>query len=84
MRQPQIDDSVRLTRDVPEYGLARGTVGIVRSTWFAPIVAYEVEFEDDGSLDQTRVLLDADQVELTDSVLLGADVSEDAPLYSPG
>jgi hypothetical protein len=40
-----IDAPVLLTHDLPELGLFRGTGGVVRSTWFAPTVAYEVEFE---------------------------------------
>lgn len=37
--------------------LHRGQVGIVRSTWFAPTVAFEVEFCPDGSDWGTRALL---------------------------
>ena len=48
MRQPHIDDFVRLTQDIPELSLNRGAVGVVRSTWFAPTVAYEVEFHKIG------------------------------------
>ena len=45
MRQPHIDDVVRLNQDIPELELQRGQTGVVRSTWFAPTVAYEVEFD---------------------------------------
>jgi hypothetical protein len=48
MRQPHVDDFVRLNQDIPELELSRGQVGVVRSTWFAPTVAYEVEFDLDG------------------------------------
>jgi hypothetical protein len=48
MRQPHVDDFVRLNQDIPELELQRGQVGVVRSTWFAPTVAYEVEFDFDG------------------------------------
>jgi hypothetical protein len=48
MRQPHVDDFVRLNQDIPELELSRGQVGVVRSTWFAPTVAYEVEFDFDG------------------------------------
>ena len=45
MRQPSVDDQVRLTQDIPELWLTKGECGVVRSTWFAPSVAYEVEFQ---------------------------------------
>jgi len=49
MRQPHIDDVVRLNQDIPELELQRGQTGVVRSTWFAPTVAYEVEFDASGA-----------------------------------
>jgi hypothetical protein len=65
MREPRIDDRVRLTQDLPELLLCRGSVGVVRSTWFAPTVAYEVEFQEAGlNSQQTRALLMANQVEV--------------------
>lgn len=64
MRQPRIDDSVRLTQDIPELALTRGEVGVVCSTWFAPWVTYEVEFHHIGYDCQTRTLLRPEQVEL--------------------
>lgn len=45
MRTPHIDDVVCLNQDIPELELVRGQKGVVRSTWFAPSVAYEVEFD---------------------------------------
>ena len=71
MRRPSVDDFVRLTQDIPELSLHRGTVGVVRSTWFAPSVAYEVEFHRVG-LDpqQCRALLMPEQVEVEDGSLL--------------
>ena len=48
MRQPHIDDVVRLNQDIPELELQAGQTGVVRSTWFAPTVAYEVEFDQSG------------------------------------
>jgi hypothetical protein len=69
MRQPRIDDLVRLTQDVPELALYRGEVGVVRSTWFAPTVAYEVEFHQIGYDYQTRALLQPEQVEVDESVV---------------
>lgn len=64
MRQPHVDDFVRLTQDIPELSLNRGEVGVVRSTWFAPTVAYEVEFHSIGNDYQTRALLREEQVEI--------------------
>ena len=64
MRQPHVDDHVRLTQDIPELSLNRGEVGVVRSTWFAPTVAYEVEFRSIGNDYQTRALLREEQVEV--------------------
>ena len=63
MRQPHIDDRVRLMTDIPELELHQGDVGIVCSTWFAPTEAYEVEF---GLPGPTRALLMAEQLQLED------------------
>lgn len=65
MRHPCVDDRVRLTHDVPELELCRGTVGVVRSTWLAPRRAYEVEFNLTGLDSATRALLLEEQVELS-------------------
>ncbi len=70
MRQPHIDDFVRLTQDIPELSLNRGEIGIVRSTWFAPSMTYEVEFHQVGHDYQTRTLLRAEQVEVQDGPLM--------------
>lgn len=72
MRQPVIDDFVRLTQDIPELALNRGEVGVVRSTWFAPTVAYEVEFHPVGLDHQTRALLLAEQVQVAEGPLLAS------------
>lgn len=69
MRKPRIDDFVRLTTDIPELCLHRGDVGVVRSTWFAPTLAYEVEFHPVGLDNQTRALLLAEQVQVEDGSL---------------
>jgi hypothetical protein len=66
MRQPRIDDFVRLTTDIPELSLHRGDLGVVRSTWFAPTTAYEVEFHPVGISNETRALLLAEQVAIED------------------
>jgi hypothetical protein len=71
MRQPHVDDFVRLTRDIPELALHRGEIGVVRSTWFAPSVAYEVEFHQSGLMHETRALLLAEQLQVEEGSLLG-------------
>jgi len=72
MRQPVIDDYVRLVKDIPELGLIRNEIGVVRSTWFAPEIAYEVEFQPRGQEHQTRALLLAEQVAVEDGPLFDA------------
>jgi hypothetical protein len=66
MRQPHIDDFVRLNQDIPELELQRGMLGVVRSTWFAPTVAYEVEFDQEGH--GKRALLLERQVTVEDEL----------------
>ncbi|HEX4055244.1 MAG TPA: DUF4926 domain-containing protein [Tepidisphaeraceae bacterium] len=81
MRSPHIDDFVRLMTDIPELALNRGEIGVVRSTWFAPSVAYEVEFHQIGHDYQTRALLLPDQVEVEEGSLfkhLGSVAEGDA------
>ncbi len=74
MRHPMVDDFVRLTQDIPELALQRGEVGVVRSTWFAPSMAYEVEFHPIGlNTGETRALLVAEQVEVEDGSLFTQD-----------
>jgi hypothetical protein len=53
MRQPHVDDFVRLTCDIPDLSLHRGQIGVVCSTWCEPLTAYEVEFNV-GLSDETR------------------------------
>jgi hypothetical protein len=74
MRSPHVDDTVRLTKDIPELSLNRGELGIVRSTWFAPSVAYEVEFRAKDAEFQTRALLLAEQVEVEEPELAAMGV----------
>ena len=72
MRQPHIDDFVRLTCDLPDLDLTRGQIGVVRSTWCEPLTAYEVEFHV-GLTHETRalVMLEQLQVEETGMELAG-------------
>ena len=66
MSSLHVDDRVRLIQDIPELLLSRGELGVVRSTWCAPDIAYEVEFNSDDGLHNTRTLLLAGQVERTE------------------
>jgi hypothetical protein len=75
MRSPHVDDFVRLTRDLPELELSRGEVGVVRSTWCAPNLAYEVEFTPSGLTHQTRALLMAEQVEVAEASVRDAQLA---------
>ena len=70
MRRPSVDDFVRLTQDIPELSLNRGTVGVVRSTWFAPAMAYEVEFHIVGLDHETRALVLAEQLQVEEGSLM--------------
>ena len=72
-RAPHVDDFVRLTRDIPELSLNCGEVGVVRSTWFSPSVAYEVEFHQIGHDYQTRALLLAEQLTVEEGSLFATD-----------
>ena len=64
-----MDDCFRLTHDIPELALNRGEVGVVRSTWFAPSVAYEVEFHQVGHEYQTRASLQPEQLQVEEGSL---------------
>jgi len=72
MRRPLVDDHVRLTHDVPDLSLQRGQLGVVRSTWFAPAMTYEVEFETPEQRDPVRALLDEWQVQVEEESLFGS------------
>ena len=68
MRQPHVNDLVRLTQDIPELQLRQGAVGVVCSTWCAPSEAYEVEFTASGLSEQTRALLLAEQLQVDETL----------------
>jgi hypothetical protein len=68
MRQPHVDDLVRLTQDVPELQLKQGDIGVVCSTWFSPNETYEVEFGP-GLDGHTRALLLAEQLQVEDALV---------------
>jgi hypothetical protein len=80
MRRPIIDDVVRLMQDIPELSLIRGEIGVVRSTWFAPSVAYEVEFRNSVRGYQTRALLREEQVQVEDEMAVGIGENAGIPL----
>ncbi len=63
MWQPQLNDRVRLLHDVPDLLLHSGDVGVVKSVWFAPQTAYEVEFEQPKSAYRVRKILQPAEVE---------------------
>ena len=44
MNQIFASERVRLVEDLPELGLRHGDEGVVRSSWYFPVRAYEVEF----------------------------------------
>lgn len=84
MRRPHVDDFIRLTQDIPELGLSRGEVGVVRSTWFAPTTAYEVEFHQIGHDYQTRALLLAEQVQVEEGSLFRPAPTDEASALAAG
>ena len=67
MCEANVNDCVRLTHDVPQLSLSRGAIGVVRSTWFAPSVANEVEFRGPNGTESTRALLQPEQLEVSES-----------------
>jgi hypothetical protein len=63
MKPTQIGQRVQLTEDVPDLELHRGEVGVVCSTWFSPVPAYEVEFQHDLPSYGMRALLMSSQIQ---------------------
>jgi len=70
MRQPMIDDFVRLTCDLPDLALNRGQVGVVRGRRPTPEMVYEVEFHRIGHDYQTWAWLTMEQLAVEDGSLL--------------
>ena len=62
MNTIELCNMVRLLTDVPTLWLCRGEVGVVRSLWFSPIKAYEVEFHPYGQPSAIRALLFPEQL----------------------
>jgi hypothetical protein len=67
MGQIEPEQAVRLTQDLPQLGLHRGTVGHVCSTWFDPNTTFEVEFQPDGPGSRVRALLMPSQIQKKDA-----------------
>ena len=63
LRQIMSNDQVRLIKDVPELALREGEVGTVRSSWYFPVVAFEVEFRRKDRRGAARILLLEDDVQ---------------------
>ncbi|HVT87597.1 MAG TPA: hypothetical protein VHD56_01985 [Tepidisphaeraceae bacterium] len=64
MRQPHIDEHVRVTHEIPELSLRQGDRGVVRSIWCSPNNFYEIEFDRDGTDLPDRCLVPAGHVEI--------------------
>ena len=75
MRQPKVNDHVRLTRDIPALWLHHGESGIVCSRWSDPTLAFEVEFRTVHPHDVIRALVLGEQLEVE-----AESLSESSPL----
>jgi hypothetical protein len=73
MRVPDVDDRVSLSHDVPELCLHRGEHGVVLCRWFAPTVAFEVEFCGPGLSPKIRAILLAEQLQLDEVAAVPGD-----------
>jgi hypothetical protein len=76
MRVPHVDDRVSLSHDVPELSLHRGEQGVVLCSWFAPTVAFEVEFCVPGLSTKTRAVLLAEQLQVEDIAAENGDLPD--------
>ncbi len=72
MRAMMATNRVRLTEDLPELRLYRGDVGVIRSAWFYPNMAFEVEFPGASENQPRRVLLLHEQIEPEERMSGGA------------
>ena len=71
MRQPAVDDHVRLTGDIPTLWLHHGQSGIVCSKWSDPTLAFEVEFHTTDPEDVIRALVLGEQLEVEEESRFG-------------
>jgi hypothetical protein len=62
MNEIQIDECVKLTRDIPELELVCGEVGFVRSIWLSSTTFYEVEFQRKWPSFHLRAVLRPNQI----------------------
>ena len=69
MRQPNVDDQVRLTRDIPNLWLHKGETGTVCSCWFDSMLAFEVEFHRNDPDDVVRAWVPGEQLEVEEKSL---------------
>lgn len=63
MQTMMATDRVCLIEDLTELQLHRGDVGVIRSAWFYPNVAFEVEFPKALANQPCRILLLHEQIE---------------------
>jgi hypothetical protein len=66
MRNPALNDRVRLTQAVPTLWLQRGDIGVVRSAWLSSADYYEVEFQKPGESFPVHALIPATSLEVID------------------
>ena len=69
MRQPKIDDHVRLKRDIPNLWLHEGESGIVCSRWPNATLAFEVEFHTTDPDEVVRAWVPGEQLEVEEHPL---------------
>ena len=62
MTSVESEPLVRLTRDIPNLFLGRGTIGTIKSAWCTD--AYEVEFQRDDVGSTIRALVFAESIEI--------------------
>jgi hypothetical protein len=58
-----VGDMVQLIHGLPTLWLSCGEVGVVKSLWLSPRLAYEVEFYPTNQRSGVRTLLFADELE---------------------
>jgi hypothetical protein len=77
MRQPAVDDFVRLNRDIPELALSRGQVGVICGRQCQSNMVYEVDFHLIGHDMQIHAILAADDMQVVEGSLF------EQPLVAP-
>lgn len=64
MRTFNIDEYVILLKDMPEYELRNGDIGVVRNPVFKPELAYEVDFYPTRPRRQTHAVISPEDMDL--------------------